>query len=497
MTDQMNVVFLMPDQLRPDFLSSYGADFIHTPHIDSLCAGGTRYARAISPSPLCVPMRASLLTGQNTIRTGVLNNYSWLRPDHAACGAPTWPALLAAVGYTTAGIGKMHFYPWDISAGFAYRVIAEDKRHIHIQDDYFHYLQRHGHTKYHGNEHAGYHENKGAIVSKIPAEHQVDTWVADQACAFIAQCPAETPFAMMVGFPGPHCPYDPPPELAAMFDPEKMPPSIPATADSAAFNESFIAANLGDWNQVDYRDFTEAQKRKIRAYYAALVHQIDVGIGRILETLRAAGHLEDTVIIFGSDHGDYLGDYGFVGKGTFFEPSIHVPLIVHDPRVAQTRVVAETVSFLDVFAAILHAADVPLPPDSDAQLSPGSDRRAGGRHVHHGRPLETGAVRKWRRRALRPTGRSARAAQPRRQPCIPRANATPRPRAACIGLAVARRGKSRQDHSQHGDRDADVRRAGMVTPLPLSARSVAVMRGKERGSVARPGYAGSIITSST
>ncbi|MDQ2785877.1 MAG: sulfatase-like hydrolase/transferase [Chloroflexota bacterium] len=371
MTDRMNVVFLMPDQLRPDFLSCYGADFIHTPQIDALCAGGTRYARAISPSPLCVPMRASLLTGQNTIRTGVLNNYSWLRPDHTACGMPTWPELLAAVGYTTAGIGKMHFYPWDISEGFAYRAIAEDKRHIHIQDDYAHYLQRHGHTKYHGNEHAGYHENKGAIVSRIPAEHQVDTWVADQACAFIAQCPTDTPFAMMVGFPGPHCPYDPPPELAGMFDPAAMPPSIPATADSAAFDEAFIAANLGDWNQVDYRDFTEAQKRKIRAYYAALVHQIDTGIGRIRETLRATGRLENTVIIFGSDHGDYLGDYGFVGKGTFFEPSIHVPLIVHDPRVARTRIVAKTVSFLDVFAAILHAADVPLPPDSDAQALPG------------------------------------------------------------------------------------------------------------------------------
>jgi arylsulfatase A-like enzyme len=156
-----------------------------------------------------------------------------------------------------------------------------------------------------------------------------------------------------------------------MFDPGAMPLSIPATADSAAFNESFIAANLGDWNQVDYRDFTEAQKRKIRAYYAALVHQIDEGIGRILASLHATGRAENTVVIFGSDHGDYLGDYGFVGKGTFYEPSIHVPLIVRDPRVKRTEVVAETVSFLDLFAAILHAADLPLPPDSDAQPLPG------------------------------------------------------------------------------------------------------------------------------
>lgn len=381
MTERMNIVFLMPDQLRPDFLGCYGADFIRTPHIDALCAGGTRYARAISPAPICVPMRASLLTGRDTIVTGVLNNNAWLRPDRAACGMPTWPELLATVGYMTAGIGKMHFYPWDIMEGFAYRTIAEDKRHIHIQDDYAQYLERHGYKKYHGNEHEGYFEHKGAIVNRIPAAHQVDTWVADHACAFIERAPADRPLAMMVGFPGPHCPYDPPPELAEMFDPETMPPSIPATPESAAFNASFIAGNLREWNQVDYRHFTEAQKRQIRAYYAALVHQIDQGIGRILASLHATGRAEKTVIIFGSDHGDYLGDYGFVGKGTFFEPSIRVPLIVRDPRVAQTRVVAETVSLLDVFATILRAADLPLPPDSDARPLPGFGAEAGGEHA--------------------------------------------------------------------------------------------------------------------
>ena len=69
-----NLLFLMPDQLRADFLSCYGADFIETPYIDSLCEQGVRYARAIAPSPVCVPMRSTLLTGLNAIRTGVLNN---------------------------------------------------------------------------------------------------------------------------------------------------------------------------------------------------------------------------------------------------------------------------------------------------------------------------------------------------------------------------------------------------------------------------------------
>ena len=372
MTERMNIVFLMPDQLRHDFLSCYGADFIRTPHIDALCDGGTRYARAVSPSPVCVPMRASLLTGHNTIRTGVLTNYQWLRPDRTRMGVQTWPEMLGAAGYLTAAIGKMHFYPWDITEGFAYRRIAEDKRHIHIQDDYAEYLQRHGYKKFHGNEHARYFEDKGAIVSRIPAEHQVDRWVANEACTFLEHTPPDTPIAMMVGFPGPHCPYDPPPELAGLFEPVDMPASIPATADSDMHRAVCIAANKRGWNGVDYTDFGEDQKRKIRAYYAALVHQIDEGVGRIRAALQTSGRAENTVIIFASDHADYLGDYDLIGKGTFYEPSVHVPLIVHDPRVSGSQVIETTVSLLDVYAAILAAADVPLPPDSDAYPLSGS-----------------------------------------------------------------------------------------------------------------------------
>lgn len=91
--------------------------------------------RAYSTSPICVPARASLLTGYNAIRTSVTDNGLWLRPDHATCGMPTWPELLSANDHYTAAIGKMHFYPWDDRLGFQYRVIAEDKRWLHIRDD--------------------------------------------------------------------------------------------------------------------------------------------------------------------------------------------------------------------------------------------------------------------------------------------------------------------------------------------------------------------------
>ena len=152
---QPNLLFIMPDQLRSDFLSCYGADFIQTPHIDSLCESGVRYEKAYAPHPVCVPMRSTLLTGVNAIRTGVMGNGQYLRPDLEACGIRTWPSILHDAGYTTSAIGKMHFYPWEAAMGFDHRVVCEDKRWLHIEDDYQKYLNAKGTRKLHGNEHEG------------------------------------------------------------------------------------------------------------------------------------------------------------------------------------------------------------------------------------------------------------------------------------------------------------------------------------------------------
>ena len=181
MSQKPNLLFIMPDQLRHDFLSCYGAPFISTPHIDRIAAEGTRYERAYSLHPVCVAARVSLLTGMNAIETGVTDNGQFLRPDHRACGLDTWAQMLGDAGYYTSAIGKMHFYPWDLHLGFEHRVGAEDKRWLHIEDDYFHYLAARGHRKYHGNEHEGYFENRGAITSLLPWDCYWDYFVGEEA----------------------------------------------------------------------------------------------------------------------------------------------------------------------------------------------------------------------------------------------------------------------------------------------------------------------------
>ncbi|MBI3959804.1 MAG: sulfatase-like hydrolase/transferase [Chloroflexi bacterium] len=366
-----NLLFLMPDQLRPDFLSCYGADFIQTPHIDSLAARGVRFEKAYSTFPICVPARAALLTGLNAIRTGVTDNGQWLRPDLAACGIHTWPELLNGQGYYTGAIGKMHFYPWDIVHGFQYRVASEDKRWIRVRDDYQEFLHSRGLRKLHGNEQAGYYGGKGAMISPIPWEASVDHFVGQEAVRFIDEYADEGPFALMVGFPGPHCPYDPTPDYLEGIDPAAMPPAIPATHTPPEMIRGNVRGNLGDWNGVDYTEFTDAHKQKIRAHYTALVKQIDNEIGDILAALERTGQLENTLIIFASDHGDYLGDHGMIGKSSFYEASIHVPLILCGPEVSGPAASQEIVALLDVTASLLHAGGAPLPGYLDSRPLPG------------------------------------------------------------------------------------------------------------------------------
>jgi len=372
MKAKTNFVFLLPDQMRADFLSCYGANFLETPNIDRIGRQGVRYERAYCPSPLCVPARVSLLTGMNAIKNGVLDNSQFLRPDYRQCGIEVWPEILQENGYSTCAVGKMHFYPWDIAMGFERRVIAEDKRWPGIRDDYAAFLARGGLRKLHGKEHPGYFEHKGAIASRIPWEYSVDHFVGEQACSFLRDYRAEKPFALMVGFPGPHCPYDPCPEFLDGLNQEDMPESIPeAEGDLAGLRRTNIATNLRPWNGVDYSEFSEDQKKKIRLHYAALIKQIDMEVGQILDTLEERGLADETAVIFSSDHGDYLGDHNLIGKGSFYESSIRVPLLLRLPGGGKPATCSNLVSLGDITSTILHLAGCRVPSRMDSLPLPG------------------------------------------------------------------------------------------------------------------------------
>jgi arylsulfatase A-like enzyme len=177
---------------------------------------------------------------------------------------------------------------------------------------------------------------------------------------------------MMVGFPGPHCPYDPCPEFLDKVDASTIPEAVPEVeGDVPLIRESNVRSNLRPWNGVDYGEFTKEQKHKVRVHYAASVSQIDYEVGEILGSLRRQGLLENTLIIFSSDHGDYLGDHGLIGKGTFFESSIHVPMLVSVPWRDGPAVNEELVCLTDVTATLLSFAGLPVPTCMDSIPLPG------------------------------------------------------------------------------------------------------------------------------
>ncbi len=370
MSHNPNIIFIMPDQLRADFLSCYGASFINTPHIDTLAASGLRYSRAYSAHPVCVPARASLLTGMNAIKTGVIDNGQFLRSDYRACGLRTWPELLNEHGYYTVATGKMHFYPWEKRMGFQQRIIAEDKLWGYIQDDYYHVLKRNGYTKTAFVDEPDYHNHFGALVSPIPWEYSVDHFVGQESVRWISEYDGEHPFAMMVGFPGPHNPYDPASEYAT-FSPKDMPEPLPAVLEDTKLMRPSRQQRSGSGRKSWYalqnqKPPTREDYLLQRARYAGLVKQIDHEVGCIVAALREKGILENTIIIFASDHGDYLGDHGLSGKASYYQAACHIPLLVCHPDFQASIVCDNLVALTDVTATILSLAGCDIPTYMDA-----------------------------------------------------------------------------------------------------------------------------------
>jgi arylsulfatase A-like enzyme len=162
----------------------------------------------------------------------------------------------------------------------------------------------------------------------------------------------------MVGFPGPHDPYNPPPDWAAMFDPRDMPEPLAGTRDTETFRADHVRAHAGGSARVDLDTFPTEVKRRIRAHYCALVAMIDAQVGAIVAAADARTDGRDTIVIFAADHGDFLGDYDFLGKNLFFEAAMHVPLIVRVPGGPRGKRAAELVTVTDIFATLLAAGGV-------------------------------------------------------------------------------------------------------------------------------------------
>ncbi len=416
MADRPNIVLICTDQQRYDSLGCTGNPFALTPHLDALAGEGTLCRRYFTANAVCMPSRATILSGLYPASHGVWTNgvpmprRGYIAETSVAGGglgnAPsavsqvdTLADVLAGAGYATASVGKLHLTPTSSHVSLGYeecRARWNDPAMAdwhgpyygfqHVEMSIGHGVFVHGHygqwleTNFPGVAAAlaTWKESRPfaslqLFTSPVSVEAHHSTWCGLRAAEYIRGADRQRPYLLWVGLPDPHHPFAPPAELAGWFE------QRPATPPGAPGME--YAKPRGLKNYMDPRrgwSCPPEAVRRVRQYTDAMVHLIDRAVGRIAQALKDAGQWENTVLAFTSDHGDYLGDYGLVYKTSHASAGLnHVPLIVRAPGASLPREVATTLGAADLAPTLCALAGVPAPGGMQGEALP--DVLAGGR----------------------------------------------------------------------------------------------------------------------
>lgn len=351
-----NILLILTDQLRADALGCYGGRFVPTPHLDRLAAEGIRYRNAYTDCPVCTPARASLWTGKSILGHGVYGLH-----DVLPSSEHLFSEGLQSTGYTTALFGKLH-----VSA----RLVDANTYHPHSGFDtyenalspYNHDCHFHAYRDWLAIHHPFvYHRitTQGTACGYIPEEAHFSTWLTSRSEAFIANQAGSGPFFCCASFVDPHDPFDDHPEdFLDSVDEEAI----------QCFDALPIGYRVPDGVQREMgggvlgcaADYSPAQLTRMRRSYFASVALLDKCVGRLIGALERQGILDNTLVIFTSDHGEMLGQRGLIGKGAYFyEPCARIPLIARGPGFSSSNGPSERlVQLRDLAATILTAAGI-------------------------------------------------------------------------------------------------------------------------------------------
>ncbi len=358
MRERPHILVLMVDQLAAPFLRTYGHQVTKTPTIDRLAETGVVFENAYTPSPLCAPARASLMTGMLPSRTGVYDNSA-----EFASSIPTFAHYLRLEGYRTCLSGKMHFVGPDQLHGFEERLTTD------VYPGDFGWTPDWSRP---GERIDWWYHNMSSVkeagVAEITNQLEYDDEVAFHAVRRLydyARFEGDAPLMLCVSFTHPHDPYVARQRYWDLYadDDVDLPaaPGLPYAERDPHGRRLFDDLAMGDV------DITEADVRASRHGYYASLSYVDERIGDVLDAFQACGLAEDSIVIFASDHGDFLGEHGLFYKMSFLEHASHVPLIVHAPERFEARRVPEPVSLLDVTPTL---ADLARPGSSDELSAP-------------------------------------------------------------------------------------------------------------------------------
>ncbi|MSP49605.1 MAG: phosphonate monoester hydrolase [Alphaproteobacteria bacterium] len=350
-----NVLFIMCDQLRHDYLSCAGHPSLKTPHIDALAGGGVLFRNAFCTSAVCGPSRMSFYTGRYAQTHGSTWNGVPLPVDELTLGDHLRP-----LGLRVALAGKTHFAP-DI-AGMrrlgldpaapetlllregGFEPFDRYEGHVRPPDDapYMRYLK----TRYPGEDPwsdvvigaagpggetlGGWLIRNAHLPARVAEADSETAYTTDRAMAFIKE-QADQPWCLHLSYIKPHWPYLAPAPYHAMYPPETHLPLARRDHEIAEAHPVVAAYRQTD-EGLSFGREEVATNAKIA--YMGLVKQIDDHIGRLMAFLAQEGRRDDTMIVFTSDHGDFLGDHWLGEKELFYEQAVRIPLIVVDPGTA-------------------------------------------------------------------------------------------------------------------------------------------------------------------
>lgn len=359
-----NVVLICVDQWRADCFSAAGHPVVMTPYLDDWMRRGTRFTRAYSATPSCVPARASLMTGlsqEHHGRVGYRDGVPW---DYEV----TMPSVFADAGYQTQAVGKMHVYPERETLGFDDVALHDGYLHFVREkhddmtdvDDYLPWLRDRLGYEADDFEH-GVHCN--SVVARPwdkPESTHPTNWVTQRSIEFLRTRDRERPFFLFASYHRPHPPYDPPAWAFEQYLHQEMPP--PPVGDWVDLWDAYADPHSPVAPVAEYDP--RLLQRARAGYYGHMSH-IDQQINRLLHELSATGAGDDTIICFVSDHGEQMGDHHLFQKALPYEGSARVPFIVTGPGIPAGVENDYVVELRDVMPTLLAAAGVDRPEGID------------------------------------------------------------------------------------------------------------------------------------
>lgn len=360
-----NVLFFLTDQHRTDTLGCYGNTTVRTPNLDALAASGTVFDRCYTPSAICTPARASLLTGAAPFRHKLLANYErnvgYL--EDLAEDQYTISRDLQQAGYQLGLVGKWHVGTHKTAADFGYDGPELPGWHNPVDHpDYLRYLAENDLPPYRISDEVrgtfpnGEPGNLLAATLHQPLEATFEYYLAERAIELLrayAADPEGRPFALSTHFFGPHLPYVLPREYLQMYDPDQI--ELPASISETFEGKPPVQRNYSaHWT---FDTLSEQTSRELIAAYWGYVTLIDSQIGRILDAARELGVLDDAAVFFSADHGEFTGAHRLHDKGpAMYEDIYRIPGIVTVPDGVPGQRSDALVHLIDMSATVLDLA---------------------------------------------------------------------------------------------------------------------------------------------